>query len=257
MAHRKTEQTTIIAVCGKGGVGKTSISAAIARILAESGHKKVLAVDADPAVGLATALGFQVGTTIDNIRNELIERLESGSSGDKKETISLLDYQVLDALAERDNLAFLAIGRPENKGCYCKINVVLKDVIETVARGFDYVVIDGEAGIEQVNRRVMERVSHLILVSDASAKGISVAATIKNVAKRAMKAERTGLIINRLRDESERDRIKIPEAVELLGWIPEDEALRQLDIEGRSIMELGNDGFMAATRTLLKQALTK
>ena len=85
---------------------------------------------------------------------------------------------MFDALVEiRDNVSFLAIGRPESAGCYCKVNAYLKEVISMIADHFDYVVIDGEAGIEQVNRRVMEKVTHLVLVSDASKKGLQVVQT--------------------------------------------------------------------------------
>ena len=79
-----------------------------------------------------------------------------------------------------------AIGRPEKDGCYCQVNHILKDLIASVADNFDYVVIDGEAGIEQVNRRVMEKVTHLLLVSDASRKGINVVQTIKEVSGSAI-----------------------------------------------------------------------
>lgn len=248
-----TGNNKIIAVCGKGGVGKTSISAAIVRILAESGDHSVLAIDGDPAIGLSTALGFQVTTTIDDIRNRLIEHIESGTNQDKEQTVRLLDYQVFEALEERGNTAFLAIGRPENKGCYCKVNGVLKDVIATVAKSFDWVVIDGEAGIEQVNRRVMEEVTHLILVSDPSAKGIHVAETIEKVARQAVRFEKSGLIVNRIHGEDEIHQVKIPDSLELLGWIPEDERIRLLDIKGGSVMELPEAGMMSAARTCLSK----
>ena len=165
----------IISVCGKGGVGKTSVSAALVRALVAGGAGRVLAIDADPAVGLATALGVTVKMTVDDIRNKLIDRLESGAKEDRRELVSLIDYEVFEALVEKKGLAFLAIGRPETEGCYCQVNDILKDIIASTAGGFDYVVIDGEAGIEQVNRRVMETVTDLLLVSDASAKGLNVA----------------------------------------------------------------------------------
>ena len=167
-----------MAVCGKGGVGKTSISSIITKILVDYDSKKVLAIDADPAVGLATALGIEVHKTVDDIRQNLINRFERGESSDRKRILTQLDYEMFEALEERERLAFLAIGRPEKKGCYCQINHILKDIIKSISSQFDYVVIDGEAGIEQVNRRVMEAVTHLILVSDQSKKGLDVAKTI-------------------------------------------------------------------------------
>ena len=131
------------------------------------------------------------------------------------------------ALEEKNNLAFLAIGRPEQEGCYCQVNDFLKDVIESISSNFDYVVIDGEAGIEQVNRRVMERVSHLLLVSDQSAKGLAVAGSIVDVAGKVVRYERCGLIVNRVRAGEERT-IMTPPELPLLGLLPEDDYIRQI-----------------------------
>lgn len=228
---------SIIAMCGKGGVGKTSLSAMIVKILLEDPANKVLAIDADPAIGLSTALGIEVIKTVDDIRTDLIQRLESGKREDKADMLARLDYEMFSALKETDNLAFLAIGRPEKEGCYCQVNHVLKDIIGAMADSFDYVVIDGEAGVEQVNRRVMERVSHLVLVSDASAKGLNVIKTIKEVSDNAIEYEKVGMILNRLRGEEERDKLAIPAELNCLGWMPEDDTIRNFDIEGRSILE--------------------
>ncbi len=233
----KGTDAVIIAVCGKGGVGKTSISAMVAAMLAEDPSKKVLAIDADPAVGLALALGFPAHRTVDDIRNDLISRVKEGVREDMRQLASALDYEVLAALEEKKNLAFLAIGRPEQEGCYCQVNDFLKDVIESISSNFDYVVIDGEAGIEQVNRRVMERVSHLLLVSDLSAKGLAVAGSILEVARGVVRYERCGLIVNRVRP-GEEGAMTPPRDIPLLGFLPEDDRIRMFDIEGRSFLDL-------------------
>jgi CO dehydrogenase maturation factor len=240
-------------MCGKGGVGKTSLSATIVKILSANPDNKVLAIDADPAVGLSTALGIEVSKTVDDIRNELITRVESGESADKDQMLSMLDYEMFSALEEQKNIAFLAIGRPEKEGCYCQVNHILKDLIASMADNFDYVVIDGEAGIEQVNRRVMEKVTHLILVSDASRKGINVVQTIKEVSDDAMDYEKAGLILNRLRNAEEREALLIPPELNCLGWIPEDDTIRSFDIEGRSILEIDNSPAIAAVENCLSE----
>ena len=244
----------IIAVAGKGGVGKTSISAAIVKLLVQKyPDKKILAIDADPAVGLSTALGIDVKMTIDDIRKEIVETVEDGQT---KATIELLGdarYKIFDALVETDGFAFIAVGRPESAGCYCKINSYLKEVISLISNDFDYVVIDGEAGIEQINRRVMEKVTHLLLVSDASKKGTQVISTIKSVADELVMYEKIGVIINRLPDESVIPYINT-NGIPVLSYIQNDSNLAVFDIEGKNITTLPDDSNIVKG---VKEALEK
>lgn len=161
--------------------------------------KRILAVDADPAVGLSTALNMEPTLTLDDIRLKIAESIENGDTSDAIELLSEARLHLQDCITESGNISFLAIGRPEAAGCYCKVNAYLKQVIETISENFDYVVIDGEAGIEQINRRVMENITYLILVSDSSRKGIQVISTIHDVSKRLTSCKKTGIIFNRVR----------------------------------------------------------
>ena len=230
-----SRETKIIALTGKGGVGKTSISAALVKLLVEEfPEEKILAIDADPAIGLATALGIDPKLTLDDIRNEIVANVEDGNT---KEVLSESRYKIAEAIVEKEGFAFLAIGRPESAGCYCRINSYLKEVITMISEQFDYVVIDGEAGIEQINRRVMEKVTHLLLISDTSKKGLEVIKTIENVAMELVKYDRIGLIVNRVEDPAMIERLDT-RGLELLAAIPSDKKLALYDFEGRSIMEL-------------------
>ncbi len=232
---------TIIALSGKGGVGKTSISAAIVKLLVEAyPDKKILAIDADPAVGLSTALGIEVETTIDDIRKEIVSTVEDGNTKAAIELLGEARYKIFDALVETDGFAFIAVGRPESAGCYCKINSYLKEVISILSNDFDYVVIDGEAGIEQINRRVMEKVTHLLLITDASKKGTQVISTIKSVADELVMYKKIGAIVNRIPDESVIRHISI-EDVPVLSYIENDGNLAIYDIEGKNITKLPDD----------------
>lgn len=229
---------SIIALSGKGGVGKTSISATIVRLLVEAyPDKKILAIDADPAVGLSTALGIDVGITIDDIRKEIVSMVESGNAGAAIEILGDARYKIFDALTETDGFAFIAVGRPESAGCYCKINAYLKEVISLLSADFDYVVIDGEAGIEQINRRVMEKVTHLLLITDASKKGTQVISTIKSVADELVMYKKTGAIVNRVPDESVIPHINT-NGIPVLSYIENDKNLAIYDIEGKNITKL-------------------
>ena len=245
---------TIIALSGKGGVGKTSISAAIVKILAETyPDKKILAIDADPAVGLSTALGIDVKTTIDDIRKEIVETVEDGNTKAAIELLGDARYKIFDALVETDGFAFIAVGRPESAGCYCKINTYLKEVISILSADFDFVVIDGEAGVEQINRRVMEKVTHLLLVTDASKKGTQVIQTIKSVADDLVMYKKIGAVVNRIPDESVIGYINTGD-IPVLSYIPTDSNLAIFDIEGKDITKLPDDSnVVEGARKALKE----
>ena len=231
----------IIAVAGKGGVGKTSISAMIVRVLTEKfPDKKILAIDADPAVGLSVALGVDVKLTLDDIRMSVVDSVENGEAREALELLSEARFKIFDALVEMPGFAFLAIGRPESSGCYCKVNSYLKEVISVLANSFDYVVIDGEAGIEQIQRRVMEKVTHLLLITDQSKKGSQVITTIKQVADDLIVYEKIGVIINRITNPELCGADAIA-GVPVLAKIPTDTAFAANDIQGNSVMKLPED----------------
>ena len=230
--------TKIIAVAGKGGVGKTSISSAFVRLLTEAyPDKRILAIDADPAVGLSTALGAEVKETLDDIRKSIVASVEDGAPREAIELLSEARYRIFDTMVEQRTFSFLAIGRPETAGCYCKVNAYLKEVINLLANDFDYVVIDGEAGVEQINRRVMEKVTHLLLITDASRKGTQVIQTVKKVADELVMYDQVGAIVNRL---PSREVIPLLDTgdIPVLSYIENDTALADFDIRGENVFYL-------------------
>ena len=238
MNERKAK---IIALAGKGGVGKTSLAATIVRVLTEDRPGcRVLAIDADPAVGLSTALGVTVTSTLDDIRRAVIKSAEDGRPREAIEMLNESRFRIFDTMVETNGFSFLAIGRPENEGCYCSVNAYLKEVVGMLAGAFDFVVIDGEAGIEQIQRRVMEKVSHLILISDQSRKGTHVAETIKEVADELVMYEHIGAIINRVTNPELNQYISIKD-VEKLAFIPADEQQAANDKHGKSVFDLPED----------------
>jgi len=242
------KKPVIIAMVGKGGVGKTTTAALMVKAAVERGELKILAIDADPAIGLCDALGVDVIKTVDHIRRDLIKKVQENKADDKTNTLRMLDYELFDALVEADGFSLLAIGRSEGEGCFCQVNNLLKKIIESLAVNFDVIIIDGEAGIEQINRRVMKQVDHLILVSDTSSKGLKVATTIKQVARdnQAVDYKRIGLLLNRIKDNNEVEAIMKRMSLDLLGWMPEDEQVRTYDFSGKPYID-----FPAASKTYI------
>jgi CO dehydrogenase maturation factor len=141
----------LVAVCGKGGTGKTVFAAMTTRVLVES-HRagKLLLIDADPAMNLPNVLGVNVKRTMGQVRKELIKTARGGSEAEEAQLSDMLDYMVLEALNEMNDFALLAMGRTEMMGYFCLVNNLLRGAIETLSRSFDTIIIDGEAGLEQV-----------------------------------------------------------------------------------------------------------
>ncbi len=246
-------QASVIALTGKGGVGKTSLSAAIVRVLTEAHPEaKILAIDADPAIGLSVALGVDVKETLDEIRLRVAKDVTEGLQ-DTQDILAEAKFRIFEAMQEQKGFAFLAIGRPEAAGCYCAINTYLRQVISLLVNEFDYVVIDGEAGIEQINRRVMEKVTHLLCVSDQSRKGIQIISTIKEVSDSLVAADKVGAVLNRVLLPERITETEIG-GVPLIAVIPPDPAHAENDIEGKSVFDLPDDSvILAGAREILRK----
>lgn len=236
--------TKIIAVSGKGGVGKTSLAATMVRHLVLAyPDKRILAIDADPAIGLSTALGVEIKMTLDDIRKNIVMKADAGEHHEAIEMLNEARFRIFDTMVETNGFAFIAIGRPEAAGCYCTVNSYLKEVISMIACDFDYVVIDGEAGIEQINRRVMEKVTHLILITDQSKKGVQVIKTIKDVADELVMYDKIGIIVNRVTNPELNKYIDVP-GVDILAYINTDEDHAKNDIQGKSVFDLPEDSYV-------------
>jgi len=122
---------TTIALAGKGGTGKTTISALIIRYLTEERNGSILAIDADPSSNLNMVLGVEVETTVGDIREGMLTLVQSsgalaGSMPGGMSKHEYLDYQIQMALVEDERVDLLAMGRPEGPGCYCAANQMLR-----------------------------------------------------------------------------------------------------------------------------------
>ncbi len=231
-----------IAVAGKGGVGKTTISALLVRALHERSGKLIMAVDADPNSNLGDKLGVRPEHTIGELREDLLARADQIPPGQSKQ--EFVRYQMRLATVEGDGFDLLSMGRPEGQGCYCYINNILRTFLDIAMDDYDYVVIDNEAGMEHLSRRTTKAMDVLVLVSDPTKTGIETAGRLATLAKEMrLEIGCLVLVMNGVRGQPS---AAISEAAgELLSCqsftVPYSEDLLDLNAEGRTLFELSED----------------
>jgi CO dehydrogenase maturation factor len=228
----------IIATAGKGGTGKTTIAALIISWL--TSHKKgsVLAIDADPNSNLNQALGVELKGTVIDILDKMAAQKDSGlPAGMTKE--QFIDYEIQSAVAEGEGFDLLAMGRPEGPGCYCYANNVLRGLISRLSGAYDYVVIDNEAGMEHLSRRVTGKIDAFFIVSDFSRIGVRSAKRISELARQMeLKIGKEHLIVNMARGGADKLKDEIDKSgLKLAGVIPFDEKIEELSLNGKPIRE--------------------
>lgn len=231
--------TKIIAVSGKGGTGKTVLSAIMIRYLIENGNgKSILAVDADPDANLSDALGVKVEKTIGDIK-EYMEQSKSEITGDK---MLHFESKVMETLVEEKNFDLLVMGRSEGPGCYCYVNNLLREAISTLIDNYDYVVIDTGAGLEHFSRQIIKDIDTLLVVTDQSKNSINTAQNIKEIVDELkLNINNIYIVANKISSQNAIDMVKkyaseIP--LDLIGVLPSDDNIVDIDLNGKTILEL-------------------
>ncbi|HUT09795.1 MAG TPA: AAA family ATPase [Thermoguttaceae bacterium] len=241
-----------LAIVGKGGVGKTTLAAALARRWAVL-RRPVVAVDADPDGNLASALGVpeeSVPVPIAQMRELILERTDAKDEG--AGLMFKLNPKV-DDLPERfsvdaDGVRLLVLGTVESggKGCMCPEGAVLKALMQhLLLRLDDGVILDMEAGLEHMGRASAKGVDALIAVVEPGMRSVQTAMRIRKLAE-DIGIERTFVVANRIREPA--DRRTLEEALSgqtIIGVLPYCEAVARADLEGRPV-DLADPEFAAA-----------
>jgi len=228
-----------IAVAGKGGTGKTSVTTMVIRYLLSKGVGPILAVDADPNANLGESLGLDIKQTVGSLIASFNEEKINIPSGMTKE--AYLDVKINEAVVEAKGIDLVTMGRGEGPECYCYPNVILRKFADTLSGNYPYMVMDNEAGMEHLSRRTTQNVDELLLISDHSVKGVRTIARIKElVTELKLEVKRQSVLINMVPDgidpmvAQEMSRL----GIEAAATIPLDDELYQCDIKLKPLLDL-------------------
>ncbi len=234
----------IIAYLGKGGSGKSILSSLTGKI-AQKKNRKILYIDADPAMGLTTALAIEEYKTIGDAREEIILQARGADTEKEKEEImDIVDYLLLEALYENTDFGLLVMGQTETIGCFCPLNTLLRSTISTIAIQYDVVVIDAEAGFEQISRQVTDSVQYPVLLTDNSLRGVRTTILANETIERAPKMSpiKTGVIFNRVEDADNGLLQRIKDAdLNYYGSVPIDPMISESDRKGLSALNIPDE----------------
>lgn len=249
-----------IAICGKGGVGKSTFAALAIRHLSRELGKTVLAVDADPNATLGAMLGVTVDASVADIREETLEKKDAIPGGMSKD--QFIEFRIQQCISEERGFDLLTMGRPEGPGCYCFVNSLLRRYLERSADAYPFVVIDNEAGMEHLSRRTDGAVDLLLIVTEPTVVGAETAGRIAALARKLrITVKRKAIVLNRVPPDG------VPPAVaerlaaiglDIAGEIPHDQTVTDCSASGRPLLELpGDSAMLGAVREVIGRELKR
>lgn len=234
----------VIAVTGKGGTGKTAVTAMLIRHLVKNSGKKyrMLVIDADADANLADALGAKAGKTIGDMR-EFMQQSRFTASPDTDKQV-LFESKLFEILLEEDGYDLLVMGKPEGSGCYCFVNNLLRAVMDKTTANYDLIIIDTPAGLEHFSRKTIPDLDDLIVVTDESRRGLTTGERIRDTAREIeLQYKDLYVIVNKVTAERKEKVLENAKGIGLLviGTIPYDESLAKFDLVGDPLMGLPDD----------------
>jgi len=231
-----------IAMSGKGGVGKTTVSALMMRYFTNNINSPLLAIDADPNSNLGETLGLDIEKTVGDIREDFMRDPQGVPSGMDK--IIYLEMLMNQVLIEQKNFDLLVMGRQEGQGCYCMVNNILNRFADELEKNYKYLLVDNEAGMEHLSRRTSGKVDMLLMVTDYALRGLRAVGRINEMlGDLKLDVKNKGLIVNRAPETlsqtflDEVEKIGVP----IVCIIPDDKNLLEFDMERKSMLELPGD----------------
>lgn len=228
-----------IAVAGKGGTGKTTVAALIIGYLKNKSNTSILAIDADPTANLGEAIGLMIETTIGTTLARFREELSNLPQGVSKN--EYLESKLDEILVEGKKVDLLVMGRKEGSGCYCYPNQILRQYLDMLSKNYSSLIIDNEAGMEHLSRRITRELDFLFLVSDPTVQGVRTAGMLRNLAKELeLNIKKTCLIIDNLQGELHPlvlGEIK-KQRLELIQTIPADAMIVDYSLSGKPLTDL-------------------
>ncbi len=229
----------VIALAGKGGVGKTTTAAMVVKYLLKKGKTPLLAVDADPNSNFSESIGIDIKDTIGNVLADFLRERVSLPPGMTKQ--AFLEMKLHQILKETKDIDMLVMGAPEGPGCYCAANAMLKSYFDDLAKNYKFVVVDNEAGMEHFSRKTNTQIDLLLICSNYSLKGIKTAKRISDLADDLKLDVKDRLLIVNMTPEKmdpalldEINKLNLP----FKGNVMMDELIENYELSGKSLVEL-------------------
>jgi CO dehydrogenase maturation factor len=230
---------------GRGGTGKSSFTALMAKCFIESNQAPLLLVDADPDQNLGEMIGVDLKEAGKSTIADLIVStfIEGGGT-----TVGIPPTQRIESriwengLYEGKNFDFMAVGTKWVEGCYCMPNSALKGALESLTKNYKYILVDSPAGLENLNRRITSNVDDIFDILDHSKKSQDHVRRAYKIAKEVDMKFENFYLVGGYRFPAELGKQAEAELkFKYLGKIEADAQLDEYVLNGKSLLDLPKD----------------